>query len=241
MGRRRPSQERHRKKIPRREFEGGGLKIPISDRCDSPLTIGSLFLLAIIVVALGLPVTSHAGGIDHKVTQDESGIWNPNVYRTMMGVLSVADLGGALWEGSESRLGKTLWQTMDSQIIAVGSATVMKAVFTRVRPSDTDNPSEWFAGGHNYSFPSGEAAFSASLVTPLVMEYAGDHPSAYGLLLFPLYVGVGRVKAQAHWQTDVLAGWAVGGLSGWFAHGRETPLLVQVLPHGMVVGLKTRF
>jgi len=73
------------------------------------------------------------------------------------------------------------------------------------------------------------------------MEYAGDHPSAYGLLLLPLYVGVGRVKAQAHWQTDVLAGWAVGGLSGWFAHSRETPLLVQVLPHGMVIGLKTRF
>ncbi len=194
-----------------------------------------------MVVSIGLPVTSYAGGIDHKVTQNESGIWNPNVYRTMMGVLSVADLGGALWEGSESRLGKTLWQTVDSQIIAAGSATVMKSVFTRVRPSDTDNPSEWFAGGHNYSFPSGEAAFSASLVTPLVMEYAGDHPSAYGLLLLPLYVGMGRVKNQAHWQTDVLAGWTIGGLSGWFAHSRETPLIVQVLPHGAVVGLKTRF
>ena len=83
--------------------------------------------------------------------------------------------------------------------------------FTRERPATTDNPSKWFAGGHNYSFPSGEAAWSASLVTPFVMEYAGDHPSAYGLLLLPLYVGVGRVKAQAHWQTDVLAGWAVGG------------------------------
>ncbi len=39
-----------------------------------------------------------------------------------MGVLSVADLGGALWEGSESRLGKTEWQTIDSQLIAGGSA-----------------------------------------------------------------------------------------------------------------------
>ncbi len=158
-----------------------------------------------------------------------------------MGALSVADLGGALWEGSESRLGKTEWQTIDSQIIAGGSAQGMKYIFTRVRPSNTDNPSEWFAGGHNYSFPSGEAAWSASLVTPFVLEYAGEHPSAYGLLLLPLYVGAGRVKAQAHWQTDVLAGWAVGGLSGWFAHSRETPFLVQVLPHGVFVGLKTRF
>ena len=75
-----------------------------------------------MAVTSGLPVTGHAGGIDHKISQNESGIWNPNVYRTMMGVLSVADLGGALWEGSVSRLGKTEWQTIDSQLIAGGSA-----------------------------------------------------------------------------------------------------------------------
>jgi undecaprenyl-diphosphatase len=194
-----------------------------------------------MAVTLVLPVAGHAGGIDHKVSKNESGIWNPNIYRTTMYALSVADLGGALWEGAETRLGKTEWQTIDSQLIAGGSAQAMKFIFTRERPSTTDNPSNWFTGGHNYSFPSGETAWSASLVTPFVMEYAGDHPSAYGLLLLPLYVGVGRVKAQAHWQTDILAGWAVGGLSGWFAHSRETPLIVQVLPHGVVVGLKTRF
>lgn len=153
----------------------------------------------------------------------------------------MADLGGALWEGSETRLGKTLWQTMDAEIIAVGSSEAMKRIFTRERPADTDNPNEWFAGGSNHSFPSGEAALSASLVTPLVLEYSADHPSAYGLLLLPLYVGVGRVKNHAHWQSDVLFGWAVGGLSGWYAHHRETPLLVQVLPNGVVIGLKTRF
>jgi PAP2 superfamily len=78
-------------------------------------------------------------------------------------------------------------------------------------------------------------------VTPLVFEYAKESPSAYGLLLIPLYVGAGRLRNRAHWQSDVLAGWAVGGLSGWFAHSRETPLIVQVLPHGGIVGLKTRF
>jgi hypothetical protein len=204
-----------------------------------------LLLISVgLVVVLGLPATGYTGGwsvIDHRVHQDESGIWNPNVYRGLVGVLSAADLGGALWEGSESRLGKTLWQTMDSQILAVSSATAMKYAFTRERPSETSNPNNWFAHGSNYSFPSGEAAFSASLVTPFVLEYAGEHPTAYGLLLLPLYVGIGRVKNQEHWQTDVLAGWAVGGLSGWFAHSRETPLIVQVLPHGVVVGLKTRF
>jgi undecaprenyl-diphosphatase len=193
---------------------------------------------------MGLPATGYTGGwsiIDHRVHQDESGIWDPKVYRGLMGALAVADLGGALWEGSESRLGKTLWQTLDSQLLAAGSTTAMKYVFTRERPKDTSNPNEWFTHGSNHSFPSTEAAFAASLVTPLVLEYGSERPSTYGLLLLPLYVGVARVKNVAHWQSDVLAGWAVGALSGWYAHRRETPILVEVLPHGVVVGLKTRF
>jgi len=197
-----------------------------------------------LVLISGLPATGYAvdwSVIDHQVTKDESGIWNPKIYRGLVGVLSVAGLGGALWEGSETRLGKTLWQTMDAELLAAGSTTVMKYVFTRVRPSETSDPNEWFAHGSNDSFPSTEAAFSASLVTPFVLEYAGEHPAAYGLLVLPLYVGIGRVKNQAHWQSDVLAGWAIGGLSGWYAHRRETPILVQVFPHGVFVGLKTRF
>jgi len=195
-------------------------------------------------VISGLPAAGYPADwsvIDHQVTKDESGIWNPKVYRGLVGAISVAGLGGALWEGSESRLGKTLWQTMDAELLAAGSTTALKYVFTRVRPSETDDPNEWFAHGSNYSFPSTEAAFSASLVTPFVLEYAGEHPTAYGLLVLPLYVGIGRVKNQAHWQSDVLAGWAIGGLSGWYAHRRETPILVQVFPHGVFVGLKTHF
>ena len=78
-------------------------------------------------------------------------------------------------------------------------------------------------------------------MTPYVLEYAGDNPAVYALLLLPLYTGVTRVKNQAHWQTDVLAGWAVGGLSGWYAHSRDVPILIEILPHGFRVGLKTSF
>lgn len=172
---------------------------------------------------------------------DESGLWNPSVYRGLSNTLTVAQIGGALWEGAQSRFGKTMWQGIDSQIIGITSAEVMKRAFTRVRPRDNDNPCEFFAHDSHYSFPSGEAATAAALVTPYVLEYQGEHPATYGLLLLPLYVGAGRVKAQAHWQSDVLVGWVVGGLSGWYAHSRETPILIQVLPNGAMIGLKTRF
>jgi membrane-associated phospholipid phosphatase len=179
--------------------------------------------------------------IDHEVSYDASGMWNPNVYRGIVGALTIAEVGGALWEDSESRFGRTMWQGIDSEIISGAGATAGKYIFTRVRPSTENNPCLWFQGGHNYSFPSGEAAVAAGLVTPYVIEYTREYPAAYALLLLPLYVGAGRIKNQAHWQTDVLAGWAVGGLSGWYAHSRETPILIEVLPHGFAIGFKTSF
>jgi hypothetical protein len=30
-------------------------------------------------------------------------------------------------------------------------------------------------------------------------------------------------------------------LSGWYAHSRDTPILIELLPHGVAVGLKVKF
>jgi membrane-associated phospholipid phosphatase len=203
--------------------------------------------LALATLALSmtsLPAVAQNCGwsrIDHLVSYDASGMWNPNVFRGIVGALTIAQVGGALWEGSESRFGKTMWQGIDSEIIGDVAAEAGKYIFTRSRPTPQDNPCLWFQGGKNHSFPSGEASVAAALVTPYVIEYANDNPAAYALLLLPLYVGAARIKNQAHWQTDVLAGWAVGGLSGWYAHSRDTPILIEILPHGFAIGFKTQF
>ncbi|MEO8123593.1 MAG: phosphatase PAP2 family protein [Burkholderiales bacterium] len=211
--------------------------VPIATAARRALSIGVLVLTA-------LPCSAQNCGwsrIDHRVSLNNSGMWNPNVYRSIVGALSVAGLGGAIWEGSETRFGKTMWQGAEAEAIGGLSATAGKYIFTRERPSETDNPCLWFQGGSNYSFPSGEAAVAAALVTPYVLEYGSDQPAVYALLLLPLYVGVGRIKNQDHWQSDVLAGWAVGGLSGWLSHSLETPITIQLLPHGVAVGLKAKF
>ena len=201
-------------------------------------------LLAVGALLSVAPATGQNCGwsrVDHLVSYDASGIWNPNVYRGVVGALTIAEIGGAVWEGAESRFGKTMWQGIDSEIIADLSAEAGKYIFTRTRPSTTNNPCLWFQHGSNHSFPSGEASVSAALVTPYVLEYGSEYPATYALLLLPLYVGAGRIKNQSHWQTDVLAGWAVGGLSGWFAHSRDVPIMIQLLPHGFEIGFKKQF
>jgi undecaprenyl-diphosphatase len=205
------------------------------------------FSIAMGMVLSGVSAGSHAQNCfwshigDHEVSYDASGAWNPDIYRNIVIGLSVAQVGGALWEGAETRFGKTMWQGIDSEILSGVGAQIGKYAFTRVRPAQENNPCLWFKGKGNYSFPSGEAAVSASLVTPYVIEYANEYPAVYALLLLPAYVGVGRVKNQAHWQSDVVAGWALGGVAGWYAHSRDTPILVEILPHSVTVGFHRQF
>jgi len=202
--------------------------------------------VVLLMTLLLLPLTAGAedcglSRVDHIVSQDASGVWNPNLYRGIVAALTVGEIGGAVWEGAESRFGKTMWQGIDSEIIADLSAEAGKYIFTRTRPDQVNNPCLWFQHGSNHSFPSGEASVAAALVTPYVLEYGSEYPATYALLLLPLYVGAGRIKNQAHWQTDVLAGWAVGGVSGWYAHSRDVPIMIQLLPHGFEIGYKKQF
>jgi len=203
-----------------------------------------LIVLGTAVAMIAAPVAAQDCGlsrIDHRINYDASGIWNPDVYRGLVGALTVAQIGGAVWEGAETRFGKTMWQGIDSEIISGTAAAVGKYAFGRVRPATENNPCLWFQGGSSRSLPSGEAAVAAGLVTPYILEYGSEYPATYLLALLPVYVGAGRIKNQAHWQTDVLAGWAVGGLSGWYAHSRDVPILIELLPHGVAVGWRSQF
>jgi membrane-associated phospholipid phosphatase len=197
-----------------------------------PLTLGAL-------LACGV---SFAGGIDHKIDPpQDTGIWARSNQLALQNLTIVTVLGGALWLGSDGVVGHTFWQSVDSSVLGATTVAVMKPLFSRARPSQTDDPGEWFQGhGHN-SFPSGEVMLVTTAVTPFVLEYGPEHPAVYALELLPLYDGIARVKSQAHWQTDVLASFAIGTGIGWYAHGRELPISVKLLPRGITIGVHTRF
>ena len=153
----------------------------------------------------------------------------------------VVELGGALWLGNDDPLGHTFWHAIDSSTIAGISSTALKYAFSRARPYQGDNPNLWFQGSGHQSFPSGEVTLQASFVTPFIVDYAKEHPWVWSLEFLPVWDAYARLKSQAHWQTDVIAGWALGTGVGYWSTTRATPLSVQILPHGISVGFSKRF
>jgi membrane-associated phospholipid phosphatase len=182
-------------------------------------------------------------GIDHELTYDDSGIWNRKYQLALLYGLMGANAVGAVWEGGETRWGRTLWQSIDATVAGGLISTTMKYAFSRVRPIDSNNdPHLWFKGNGNESFPSGEVTVVSAIVTPVMLEYGREHPAVYALELLPIYDGIARMKVQAHWQTDVLAGLAIGTASGWWMHRNpNTPYVLRVMPHGIYIGISKKF
>jgi len=173
------------------------------------------------------------------VEPQDSGIWTRSNQNALRYGLLFGDIAFAIWEGGESRVGKAAWQSIDSVALAGITAEVAKRAFGRLRPSETNDPNQWFQGGH--SFPSGEVSEISGIVTPYVLEYAHDHPAVWALELLPAYDAIARVRVGEHWQTDVLAGWALGTATGYLAWKHDSPIILRILPHGFSVGLRKQF
>jgi undecaprenyl-diphosphatase len=189
------------------------------------------------VLLLCLPLSAKADGplwIDHYVTYDDSGIWNRTYQKDLAIGAAVGVIGGAIFTDSDSRLGRTFDQSMDALVFTGASTLVAKRVFSRTRPSESPDPDGFFSGSGHQSFPSGEVAELSAVVTPFIAEYGGDHPWVYTLALLPTYDAIARVKTHGHWQSDVLAGAALGTALGVYSHHRKSPWVVSVMPGGDV-------
>lgn len=201
--------------------------------------------LMLLMLGLALSAPAFAGGgplgIDHRLHYDNSGIWkrsNQNIL--LYGTLMTAG-GGALVFGDQDQLGDTFWRSVDSMLVASVGAEALKYTFQRERPSQTSDPNRFFEGSRAKSFPSGEVTAIAAAVTPFIVNYGEDHPAVYALALLPAYDAVARMKTRGHWQTDVLAGAALGVGAGIWATHRKSSLVIGWLPGGFQVGFVHHF
>ena len=74
-----------------------------------------------------------------------------------------------------------------------------------------------------------------------IVNYADREPWVCALEVLPAYDAVARVKQEARWQTDVIAGWPPGTAFGYVAAKNKSPFFVTILPHGFMVGPRSGF
>lgn len=180
----------------------------------------------------------YSESFDHKVALDDEGFWGAhyNVPRYS----TFALLGFAIYEGSESRIGETTYKSLEAGLISQIITNGLKAATGRERPRNTDDPNDWGNAGGD-SFPSGHVSGMTALVTPFVLEYQDEQPWIHSLWLLSAYQMVGRVKAQAHWQSDVTVGALVGFLSGYLEYKQDLPFIVRMTDDGVFLGIKHAF
>ena len=197
---------------------------------------------ALLLAATPAQAGSGLLGLDSYVTKDDSGIWARKNQLLLINTLLVGETAAALWEGGETRFGRTMWKSIDATVVGGAASEVMKLTFSRSRPSQTTDPNQWFQGSGHESFPSGEVTIVSAIVTPVMLEYRHEHPTVYALQLLPIYDAIARVKVHGHWQSDVIAGYALGTTAGYYMHGRrQTPFVLNVMPHSIYVGLSQHF
>ena len=202
-----------------------------------------IVLTLLICVTSSLAVADSSGplGLDHRLAFDDAALWSSGNLKAVEYGSALLVLGGAVYEGNESRLGKTFWKTVDAMLLGDVSAAAAKAAFRRQRPIDGNDPGAFFKSSSDNSFPSGSMTHITAIVTPFILEYQKDTPAVWLLAALPAYVGLAKLKTQEHWQTDILAGAALGVGVGYFATRRDSAWSAHVLPAGFSVGYKKSF
>ena len=110
--------------------------------------------------------------------------------------------------------------------------TGLKEAFPELRPD----------GSNRKSFPSGHASIAFSAAATLQNRYGWE--AGVPAQLVAAFVGVSRVEARKHYWYDVVAGAAIGEVSGFVLTSKRDDG-VRILPwgdaHGAGIALSSRF
>ncbi len=122
----------------------------------------------------------------------------------------------------DNRAGKSeAWNMLESAGLSVASAYALKYVIRRQGPDDTTDANRWFSGGS--SFPSEHATLAFAIGTVLAEsgnpEYRWIRRTiGYGIGFGTAYL---RMKHNAHWLSDTVAGGALGMATAHFVMNRS--------------------
>jgi membrane-associated phospholipid phosphatase len=109
------------------------------------------------------------------------------------------------------------WSMFEAATLSTISAYGFKFILRRQGPDQTSDPNEWFKSGGR-SFPSEHATASFAIGTVLAEAGGDDYRWLRRVLGYGLGVGTSylRLKHNAHWLSDTVAGGALGIASAQF-------------------------
>jgi hypothetical protein len=121
------------------------------------------------------------------------------------------------------------WQMLEAAGFSSATSYLLKYAGGRERPNKTSDPDQWRVGGD--SFPSGHTTAAFAIGT-VFAESGNDRFRwtrrilGYGMAA---YTGYARLKHNAHWLSDTVAGAEIGMSTANFVMNRRT-----APPHGLI-------
>ena len=113
------------------------------------------------------------------------------------------------------------WAMFEAAGLGGVSAYALKYTLRREGPDDTSNPNQWFKGSSG-TFPSFHSTAAFAVGTVLAESGSDDYRWLRRLLGYGLGVATSyeRLKHNAHWLSDTMAGAALGTASARFTMNR---------------------
>lgn len=158
-----------------------------------------------------------------------TGMEHASVLTSSIGGSGPIALGATLFAAgalSGNRDMRGIGRDVTQSVLASGAITLaLKGAIGRARPLRAPDDPDHFKPGRGFltsslaSFPSGHTSAAFAAATVLSTELSRLHPSKRRWFMLGSYgaatlVGLSRMYVNAHWASDVVAGAALGTLSG---------------------------
>ncbi|NNF04432.1 MAG: phosphatase PAP2 family protein [Rhodothermales bacterium] len=128
---------------------------------------------------------------------------------------TVLVFAGSLMQPDE-RVQDAAFTSLEAVIMSNIVTGALKALFGRARPYQDEGAGSFEPFSGNTSFPSGHATTAFAFLAPWIMYYPG--PLIYGAAGIAGGTALARLSLRFHWPSDVVAGAAIGSLTGiWLA------------------------
>jgi membrane-associated phospholipid phosphatase len=132
---------------------------------------------------------------------------------------------------------------LEATVLSIGTDYVFNYASGRKSPNQTADPNKWFSGGS--SFPSEHTTAAFAIGTVLAESGNDDYRWLRRVLGYGAagFTGYERLRHNAHWLSDTLAGAALGAASARFAMNRQQSgrapkdavLALTPLPYGLML------